>query len=133
MKIVRNSRHATEECDDAGETLRSYLTRFNAATAAADKLDSCIILMAAVSRVASKTDFKVALERDSPTDLAKFYHNAERYLRQEDAETEDVEIKVVDDRKLSKAENEKDKGKGRTNDNFEKPKRQRRESKFSSY
>lgn len=64
-----------------GETLRSYLTRFNAAAAVVDKPDPLIVLLIAISRVTSKTDFKVALKRDPLMDLMMFYHEADRYLR----------------------------------------------------
>lgn len=48
------------------------MTRFNAVAAAVDKPNPSLILIAVVSRVAGKTDFKGALERDPPMDLAKF-------------------------------------------------------------
>lgn len=51
------------------ETLRSYLTRFNAIATIVDKLDPSIILMAVVFGVASKIDFKIALEGDPSMDL----------------------------------------------------------------
>lgn len=91
-----------------GETLRSYLTRFNAAV---DKTDPSIILMAAMSKVVGKTDFKIALERDQPMDLVEFYHEAERCLRQEDAEADNVDINVIDGRGPHGAGCGKDKGK----------------------
>lgn len=97
----------------SGETLRSYVTRFNVAATAVDKPDISIILMAAVSGVASNTDFKVALENDPPMDLTKFYHEAE-----ENVKAEGVEINVVDDRGLSGVGNGKDKGKRRADDDF---------------
>lgn len=109
------------------------MTRSNAATAAIDKSGTSIILMAAVSEVASKTDFKVALERDPPMDLAEFYHEAEKYLRQEDVEADDAEINVMNNRGLFGVGNRKENYKRRADDDFREPKRQRRESKFSSY
>lgn len=54
--------------------------------------------MAAISGVTSKTDLKAAMERDRQMDLAKFNHEAERYLHQKTVEVEDAEINVADDR-----------------------------------
>lgn len=51
------------------ETIRSYLTRFNVGVFAVNKPDPSILLMAAVSGVASKTDFTITLEKDPPMDL----------------------------------------------------------------
>lgn len=60
--------------------MRSYLTRFNAATAIVDKTNLLIILMVAVFGVVSKIDFKIALKSDPSIDLTEFYHETERYL-----------------------------------------------------
>lgn len=72
--------------------------------------------MVAISEVVSKTDFKFSLERDPPMDLVEFYLEAERYPRGG----------------LPEAGYGKDKAKWK-DDDFGKPKRQRGESKFSSY
>lgn len=101
------------------------MTRINAASAAVDKPNPSIFLMAVVSRVASKTDFKVALKRDLPIDLVEFYHEAERYLCQEDGEPKDTEITIIDDRDCSEWKTKKNKGKKRGNDDFGEPKRQK--------
>lgn len=116
-----------------GKTLRNYLMRFNEAAATVDKRDLSIILMAAVFGVASKTDFKIALEMNSSMDLMEFYHEAERYLRQENAEVDNANINVVDDGGLSGVGYGKEKGKRKADNDFEGPKRRRRESKFPSY
>lgn len=76
--------------------LRSYLTRFNAVTATVHKPNPSVVLMAAFSRVASKIDFKINMKRDPPVSLVEFYHEAERYLRQKDAEIEKVEVNDLD-------------------------------------
>lgn len=48
--------------------------RFNTVAAAVDRPDPSVVLKATASGVASKTDFKVALERDPPMDFIRFYH-----------------------------------------------------------
>lgn len=76
-----------QECNDIVEwnrgskSLGSFLMRFNTAAATVDRPNPSVILMAAVSEVASKIDFKVALQWDLPIDLAEFYHKAKSYLR----------------------------------------------------
>lgn len=108
------------------ESLRSYLTRFNATVAVMDKPDPSFILIAAVFRVANKTDFKAVLKRDPSMDLAEFYYGAEMYLHQEDVEVEDedvdAEINAVEGGGLSGAGNGKDKGKRKADDNIKGPK-----------
>lgn len=109
--------------------MRSYLKRFNATAAAIDKPDPSIVLMAAVSEVTSKINFKVALKMHPPMYLIEFYHEIERYLRQEDAEADNSKVNTVDDEGPSKAGYSKRKA----NDGFGGSKRQKREHKFSSY
>ena len=72
----------------AGETLRSFLTRFNAAAASVDSPDPSMVMMEAVSGIADGTEFKNSLTKDPPVDLGEFYHEAEKFLRFEDANTE---------------------------------------------
>ena len=55
-----------------------------------DRPDPSMVLMVAVSGIADNSDFKISLERDPPRDLGEFYHEAERFLRQEDAHAERV-------------------------------------------
>lgn len=71
------------------ETLGKFLKRFNAAAIAIDKPDPSMVLMTPVSGIEAKMNFKVALERDPPRDVVKFYHEAERFLCQEDAEVDE--------------------------------------------
>lgn len=87
-----------------GETVRSFLISFNAIAAAVDRPDPSVVLMAGVSRVTSKADFKVDLERDPPIDLFEFYH-------EEDVEAEKEEINAVDGGVSSRAGSDKDEGK----------------------
>lgn len=101
------------------QVLRSYLTMFNAAATTVHKLNPSIVLMAVVSGVASKTAFKIALERDPPVDLADFYYQADRFLQQEGAEAnESVEVNIINDRGLSRTGYGKDKEKRKANDDF---------------
>ena len=59
-----------------GESLRSFLTRFNVAVASVDRLDPSMVLMAAVSGIADGMEFKDSLARDPPMDLGEFYQEA---------------------------------------------------------
>lgn len=79
------------------EILRSNLTRFNVAAATAHKPDPLVILMTTVLEAVNKTDFKIVLERNPQMDLMEFYHEAERYLRQKNAEADNTNVNVVDD------------------------------------
>jgi len=56
-----------------GESLRNCLTKFNAAVASMDHPDPSMVLMVAVSGIATNTDFKIALDRDPPRDLRNFF------------------------------------------------------------
>ena len=49
-----------------GESLKDFLTRFNAAVASVDRPDPSMALMAVVSGIADNSDFKITLERDPP-------------------------------------------------------------------
>ena len=62
------------------ESLRAFLTRFNAAVASVDRPDPSMVLMAAVSGVRDNSDFKLSLVRDPPMDLGEFFHEADRFL-----------------------------------------------------
>ena len=55
-----------------GETLRSFLTRFNAAVASVDRPDPSMVMMAAVSGIADSTEFKNSLTKDPPMNLGEF-------------------------------------------------------------
>jgi hypothetical protein len=50
-------------------------------TTAVDKPDPSMVLMAAISGTAAKTNFKIALERDPSKYLVEFYHEIERHMR----------------------------------------------------
>lgn len=62
------------------ESLRNFLTQFNAAAASVDRPDLSMVLMAGVSGIADGSEFKNLLMRDPPMDLGEFYHEAERFL-----------------------------------------------------
>ena len=122
----------------AGETLRSYLARFNAAAASVDRADLSMVVMAAVSGVADGTEFKNSLTKDPPVDLEEFYNEAEKFLRLEDAnaereEGEGIEVYVLKDKKPLEKDSDKDKGKRRIEDYDDRSKRQRREPRFTTY
>lgn len=130
----------TQECNDTiqcetegWKEPQEFFDKIHVAAAAFDSPNPLMILMAAVSNVADKTDFKVALKRDPPMDLVEFYHKAERYLCQEDAEVDKEEINTKDGVGPSEVGSGKDNGKGIMDDGFEESKQQRRKPKFSSY
>lgn len=62
------------------EALRNFLTRFNDVTTQVGRPDLSVVLMAVGSGVTNKIDFKVVLKRNPPMDLAKFYHETERFF-----------------------------------------------------
>lgn len=70
------------------------------AVASVDRPDPSVILMTAVSGMADKSDFKIALKRDPSMDLAEFYHEAEKFLQQEDAgaDKDEVMLWMAEDR-----------------------------------
>lgn len=68
-----------------------------------------------VWRVVNKIDFKTALEREPSMDFAEFYHESVRYLRYEDAETDNTDVNAVDDGGSSRAGHGKNNGKRKAN------------------
>ena len=119
-----------------GETLRSFLTRFNAAAASVDRPDPSMVMMAAVSGIVDSTEFKNSLTKDPPMNLGEFYHEAEKFLRLEDASAEREE---EDDVYVIKSGNppgkgaETSKGKRKAEDNDDRSKWLRREPRFTTY
>jgi hypothetical protein len=63
-----------------GETLRSYLTRFNKETLLVDEADDKVILTAFISGLQSR-DFLFSVYKDLPTSMAKMMYEAQRYCR----------------------------------------------------
>ena len=122
----------------AGESLRNFLTRFNAAAASVYRPDPSMVMMAVVSGIADGTEFKNSLTKDPPMDLAEFYHEAEKFLRLEDAnaereEGEGIEVYALKDKKPLENDSGKDKGKRKAEDNGDRSKRLRREPRFTTY
>ena len=104
------------------ESLRNFLTRFNAAAASVDRPDPSMVLMAAVSGIADGTEFKNSLTRDPPMDLGEFYHEAEGFLRLENAnakreEGEGTEVYAVKGENLPRTNSGTGKGKRKAEDN----------------
>ena len=81
IKRPKNVMTLTSVKQRTDESLRAFLTRFNAAVASVDRPAPSMVLMAAVSGVREDSDFKVSLVRDPPLDLGEFFHEAERFLR----------------------------------------------------
>lgn len=92
-----------------------------------DLPDPSMFLMVAVSVMVDDTNFKVALERDPSMDLRKFYHEAEKFLRLEDAKAGREEINVMRDGGPFQEGLGKDKGKRKVDVGFNESKQQRRE------
>ena len=118
--------------------MRSFLTRFNAAAASVDRPDPSIVMIAAVSGIADGTEFKNSLTKDPPVDLGEFYHEAEKFLRLEDAnaereERDGIEIFAFRDEKPLKKDSDKDRGKRKIENDRDRSKRQRREPRFTTY
>ena len=120
-----------------GEMIRAFLTRFNTVVASVDRPDPSMVLMAAVSGIAEKTDFMKSLARDPPRDLGEYYLEAERFMRQEDAEVEertsDGEVFIAEKSSGGNPDKDKGKGKRKAGDGYNRPKRQWKEPKFPSY
>src|SRR5574338_156046 len=115
IKRPKNVMTLTSVKQGADESLRTFLTRLNAAVASVDRPDPSMVLMAAVSGVRDNSDFKVSLVRDPPLDLEEFFHEAERFLRQEDAclDVRSKEVNMTKDGRLlgESSGGDKDKGK----------------------
>jgi len=116
-----------------GESLRNFLTRFNAAVASVDRPDPSMVLIAAVSGIATNTNFKITLDRDPPRDLGEFYHEAERFLRQEDAKADREGVNAIMNEGPSGGGSNTDKGKRKAIDSPDGVKQQRRGPRFASY
>lgn len=121
-----------------GESLKDFLTRFNAVVASVDQHDPSMVLMAAVLGIANNLDFKISLERDPSMDFEEFYHETERFLRQEDAKAdrdgrEEAEVYAIRGGGPAKKDSNKDKEKRKTKDNSDGSKRLRRKPRFTSY
>lgn len=100
-----------------------------------DRLNPSMVLMTAVSETADDTDFKVALVQDPPMDLGEFFHEAERFLQQKDAQADKQKVNTVRGERPSGEGSWMDKGKRKLNDGYNRLNRQwkEREPKFSSY
>uniref|UniRef100_A0A2N9ECS2 RNase H type-1 domain-containing protein n=1 Tax=Fagus sylvatica TaxID=28930 RepID=A0A2N9ECS2_FAGSY len=67
-----------------GETLRSYLTRFNKETLLVDGADDKVVLTAFISGLQSG-DFLFSVYKDPPTSMSEMMYEAQRYMNGEDA------------------------------------------------
>ena len=63
-----------------GETLRSYLTRFNKETLLVDEADDKVVVTAFISGLQSG-DFLFSVYKDLPTSMAEMMYEAQRYCR----------------------------------------------------
>ena len=135
VKRPKNVMTLTSVKQRMDESLRAFLTRFSAAVASVDRPDPSMVLMAAVSGVKENSDFKISLIRDPPQDLDEFFHEAERFLRQEDAST-DLKVKkvsAIEVGTVSSSGLDKDKGKRKLDDDSGNARKRWKDPKFSTY
>jgi hypothetical protein len=67
-----------------GETLRSYLTRFNKETLLVDGADDKVVLTAFISGLQSG-DFLFSVYKDPPSTMAEMMYEAQRHMNGEEA------------------------------------------------
>ena len=135
VKRPKNVMTLTSVKQRMDESLRAFLTRFSAAVASVDRPDPSMVLMAAVSGVKENSDFKVSLIRDPPQNLDEFFHEAERFLRQEDAST-DLKVKkvsAIEVGAVSSGGSDKDKGKRKLDNDSGNARKRWKDPKFSTY
>ena len=67
-----------------GETLRSYLTRFNKETILVDEADDKVVLTVFISGL-QLGDFLFSVYKDPPNSMAEMMYEAQRYMNREEA------------------------------------------------
>ena len=67
-----------------GETLRSYLTRFNKETLLVDEVDDKVVLTAFIASL-QLGDVLFSVYKDPPTSMAEMMYKAQRYMNGEEA------------------------------------------------
>jgi ribonuclease HI len=84
QRCGRPTTHLLNVRQREGETLRSYLTRFNKETLLVDGADDKVVLTAFISGLQSG-DFLFSVYKDPPTSMSKMMYEAQRYMNGEEA------------------------------------------------
>uniref|UniRef100_A0A2N9IZX2 RNA-directed DNA polymerase n=1 Tax=Fagus sylvatica TaxID=28930 RepID=A0A2N9IZX2_FAGSY len=84
QRCGRPTTHLLNVRQREGETLRSYLTRFNKETLLVDGADDKVVLTAFISGLQSG-DFLFSVYKDPPTSMSEMMYEAQRYMNGEDA------------------------------------------------
>jgi hypothetical protein len=84
QRYGRPTTHLLNVRQNEGETLRSYLTRFNKKTLLVDEADDKVVLTAFISGLQSG-DFLFSVYKDPPTSMAEMMYEAQRYMSGEEA------------------------------------------------
>uniref|UniRef100_A0A2N9IUL1 Retrotransposon gag domain-containing protein n=1 Tax=Fagus sylvatica TaxID=28930 RepID=A0A2N9IUL1_FAGSY len=84
QRCGRPTTHLLNVKQREGETLRSYLTRFNKETLLVDGADDKVVLTAFISGLQSG-DFLFSVYKDPPTSMSEMMYEAQRYMNGEDA------------------------------------------------
>ena len=84
QRYGRPTTHLLNVKQKEGETLRSYLTRFNKETLLVDGVDDKVVLTAFISGLQSG-DFFFSVYKDPPTSMSEMMYEAQRYMNGEEA------------------------------------------------
>jgi ribonuclease HI len=84
QRYGRPTTHLLNVKQKEGETLRSYLTRFNKETLLVDGADDKVVLTAFISGLQSG-DFLFSVFRDPPSTMTEMMYEAQRYMNGEEA------------------------------------------------
>uniref|UniRef100_A0A2N9FJJ2 Uncharacterized protein n=1 Tax=Fagus sylvatica TaxID=28930 RepID=A0A2N9FJJ2_FAGSY len=84
QRCGRPTTHLLNVRQREGETLRSYLTRFNKETLLVDGADDKVVLTAFISGLQSG-DFLFSVYKDPPTSMSEMMYEAQRYMNGEEA------------------------------------------------
>uniref|UniRef100_A0A2N9I9Y3 Uncharacterized protein n=1 Tax=Fagus sylvatica TaxID=28930 RepID=A0A2N9I9Y3_FAGSY len=84
QRCGRPTTHLLNIKQKEGETLRSYLTRFNKETLLVDGADDKVVLTAFISGLQSG-DFLFSVYKDPPTSMSEMMYEAQQYMNGEEA------------------------------------------------
>uniref|UniRef100_A0A2N9GA07 Uncharacterized protein n=1 Tax=Fagus sylvatica TaxID=28930 RepID=A0A2N9GA07_FAGSY len=84
QRYGRPTTHLLNVKQKEGETLRSYLTRFNKETLLVDEADDKVVLTAFISGLQSG-DFLFSVYKDPPSTMTEMMYEAQRYMNGEEA------------------------------------------------
>ena len=84
QRYGRPTTHLLNVKQKEGETLRSYLTRFNKETLLVNEADDKVVLTAFISGLQLR-DFLFSVYKDPPNSMAEMMYEAQRYMNGEEA------------------------------------------------